>query len=279
MKNILNQLNNPEFNIYNVSFFENGKYSNYSLTSANKCNNCYSVAKAFTATAIGLLCDEGKLSPSDRITDILSSYNDCITDNKWHRATVSDALRHRIGLGIGGLLDIDVDDIKSYNTTDFLKYVFSKELQFEPGEKYIYTDAAFYILSRIVSEISGERLDDYLISRLFNPLEFSEIAWSKCPLGYSMGATGLYLRAEDTVKLGVLYLQKGLFNNKRVLSEEYINKALTMGYGLNKINGKNAYAKGGMHGQLIYFNYDTNVAIACQAYDKKSNGANIILNM
>ena len=279
MKNILAQLSNPEFNVYNISFYEKGTYSNYSISPANKCNNCYSVAKAFTATAIGILCDEGKLSVTEKITDILHSYKDIITDKKWNDVTVADTLRHRTGLGIGGLLDIDVDDIKSYNTDDFLKYVFSTELEFNPGEKYIYTDAAFYILSRVVSERSGERLDDYLMTRLFNPLEFSEIAWSKCPRGYSIGASGLYIRAEDTVKLGVLYLNKGTFNGIRILSEEYIDEALKMGYGLNKIEGKNAYGKGGMFGQIIYFNYDADIAIACQAFDKKGRASNIIRNI
>ena len=57
-------------------------------------------------------------------------------------------------------------------------------------------------------------------------MRFKEFAWSRCPFGYSIGATGLYLRTEDVVKLGILYLNKGMWKEERIISEACVNLVL-----------------------------------------------------
>ena len=52
----------------------------------------------------------------------------------------------------------------------------------------------------------------------------------RCPKGYSIGATGLYLRTEDMVKLGILYLNKGMWKETRVLSEEWVDMVISNEY-------------------------------------------------
>ncbi len=42
-------------------------------------------------------------------------------------------------------------------------------------------------------------------------LAFSEYAWSACPKGHTMSVTGLFVRCEDMVKLGKIYLENGLY--------------------------------------------------------------------
>jgi hypothetical protein len=63
------------------------------------------------------------------------------------------------------------------------------------------------------------------------------------------------------VKLGVLYLNKGLWKGERIVSEEWIDISLEKGYGFSKL--KNGwYGKGGMIGQFLIFNFEENKAIA-----------------
>lgn len=47
-----------------------------------------------------------------------------------------------------------------------------------------------------------------------------------------MGATGLYLRTEDMIKLGILYLNNGVLKDERIISEEWINLVLQIGMNL-----------------------------------------------
>lgn len=235
---------------------------------ANPCNDSYSVAKAFTMTAVGILYDEGKLDICDKITDILCEEYSAVEgrEEKWQNVTVDHALSHRMGI-TKGFLDIDTEDASAYPTDDYLQIVFKYKIGYTPGEDRVYSDAAYYLASRIVEKIAGETLCDFLWKRLFLPLGFREVSWSVCPKGHSMGATGLYIRTEDMVKLGRLYLNGGIWKGERIISEAWIKTALDRGYDLYPRNGKRAYTKGGMNGQRLYFSYDDNLAVAWHAYE------------
>ena len=154
-------------------------------------------------------------------------------DKKWDSVTVDNVIKHKVGFN-EGFLDIDVEDVAGYEQkygtrTDFLKIVLSHNIYFEPGTQFCYSDAAYYLLSRVVTKKSGERLDDFLNSRLFVPLCFSEVAWSHCPQGFPMGATGLYIRTNDMVKVAQLYLNRGMYEGRRYFSEDWYN-TVTVSY-------------------------------------------------
>lgn len=232
---------------------------------ANPNCNCYSVAKAFTVLAIGLLYDKGLLKPTDLLTDILKEYLPSDIDEKWNKVTIHDVLLHKVGFGCG-LLDIDSEDASLYPTNDYLSIVFSAPLKYEPGTVHQYTDAAYYLLSRVVAEISGKDLEDLLRPILMDTMKFKELAWSKCPHGYSIGATGLYIRTEDMVKLGILFLNDGVWRGKRIISSKWVSLVLTNGYEFKSLNN-GWYGKGGMCGQFLIFNTDKKIALACHSYD------------
>jgi CubicO group peptidase (beta-lactamase class C family) len=103
-----------------------------------------------------------------------------------------------------------------------------------------------------VEKVAGEPIDNFLWHELFTPLGFKEMAWSRCPMGHPMGATGLYIRTSDMVKLGAIYLYGGEWKGHRYLSEEWVNIVLTRGYEMRPIDeATGAYGKGGMHGQKL----------------------------
>lgn len=231
----------------------------------NPTCNCYSVAKAFTVTAIGLLYDKGLISTDMLLMDVLGKYKPKNIDEKWMRVTIHDVLTHKVGFGCG-MLDIDCEDASLYPSFDYLDIVLNTKLKYEPGTVYQYTDAAYYLLLRVVSELANTDLENFLRPILMEKMKFKELAWSKCPFGYSMGATGLYIRTEDMIKLGILYLNKGIWMNERILSEEWINIVLENGYEFTHI--KNGwYGKGGMRGQLLAFNPDNGKVVACHSYE------------
>lgn len=232
---------------------------------ANPTCNCYSVAKAFTVMAIGILYDKGLLTLDTRVIDVLNKYLPTDIDEKWSKVTIHDVLLHKVGFG-SGLLDIDCDDASLYQTFDYLNIVFTTKLEYDPGTVYQYTDAAYYLLSRVVAEITHSDIEDFLRPILMETMKFKELAWSKCPKGYSMGATGLYIRTEDMVKLGILYLNKGIWMGNRIISEEWVNLVIANRYEFTHI--KNGwYAKGGMRGQFLMFNFEKGKALAGHSFD------------
>lgn len=232
---------------------------------SNPTCNCYSIAKTFTVLALGILFDKGLLSMDMYIIDILKKYVPNDIDEKWKKVTVEDAILHKVGFN-KGLLDIDVEDASKYKTYDYLDIIFKTKLEYNPGEVYQYTDASYYLLSRVVSEISGVDLLDFLRPILMKKMKFKELAWSKCPNGYSIGATGLYLRTEDMIKLGILFLNKGKWKEERIVSNEWINKVILNEYEFKKLKD-NWYVKEGMRGQILMFNFELNKVIACHSFD------------
>lgn len=238
-----------------------------SIVSANPCCNCYSVAKAFTVTAMGILYDRGLLAPDTLLTDVLADFLPHSIDPKWHNVTMHHLMQHKVGFD-HGVLDIDAEDASQYPSTDYLRLVLSKPLTHEPGTHYQYTDAAFYLLSRVIAKVSGCDLADLLRPVLMDTMRFKEFAWSVCPQGYAMGATGLYLRTEDMVKLGILYLNGGMWKGTRVISQKWVDIVLTNGYELKTL-GCGWYGKGGMYGQMLMLNPQKGLAVACHSFEKK----------
>ena len=236
-----------------------------------RCSNClasYSVAKLFVVTALGMLYDEGKIrreDPVGRYIEIPAG-----ASARWQRVTVGHAVTHRIGFD-EGFLDIDTEDAAEYPDADYLVMVFNHPLAHEPGEHEQYTDAAYYLLSRLVSAVAGETLDAFLRRRLLQPLSFREAAWSCCPLGHPIGATGLYIGAQDMVKLAALYLEGGAWKGKRILSGEWVRMAMEREYELHPYGGGDMLGKCGMYGQAAVFSEKLRCAFAWHAHEKRES--------
>ncbi len=234
---------------------------------ARECQNVYSIAKTFTATAVGILADRGLLRPEETVPAILGSWCPPDYSSAWHKVTVHMLLTHTSGLP-GGCLDIDVMDATAFND-NFIHEVMGLPFVCEPGAERHYADGGFYLLSCIVEKRAGIPLDDFLWRELFRPLGFRDAAWSHCPYGHAMGATGLYTRIEDVVKLGTLYLNGGVWKGRRILSESWCRTALERQYGWDRIH-QTAYSKGGMYGQRLMILPDKGRAVAWQ---NKENGS------
>ena len=246
---------------------------NARFVATNRCQDSYSVAKAFVVTAAGIAYDRGLLRPTDKLTDVLSAYVPADVDPRWHNITVDDALLHKMGLP-SGFLDIDAQDSRAFGT-DYLHYTFTYPFEKDPCVERCYTDGAYYLLSRAVEQVTGEPIDTLLWPVLFAPLGFKEVAWSRCPQGHPMGATGLYIRTEDTVKLGEVYRCGGLWNGQRIVSEEWVNLVLSRGYELRPTGIGSSYAKGGMYGQKLAVFPDKKLSVAWHGF-KGKGGDNLL---
>lgn len=257
------------YTVYRVAEIKDGGEPEVVTTiPTNACQNSYSVAKAFVVTAIGILYDRGLIKPEDRITEILSEECPDDVDPRWHEITVHDALLHRLGLP-GGFLDIDTHKAEEFGR-DYLTYMFKYPFDHEPRVQRSYTDGAYYMLARIVEKKAGMPIDNFLWDTLFYPLGFQEMAWSRCPMGHPMGATGLYIRTKDMVKLGQVYLSGGMYGDTRIVSEEWVNLTLQNGYELNKMKA-NTYGKGGMNGQQLWVFPEKNRVVAWHGYTRHNS--------
>jgi len=260
-------------NVIRYALYENGDISENEIVKSYPCSNCYSISKAFTATAIGLLYDMGKVGPDDYIVEILKDELPKKYDDNLKKVKIRHLLTHTTGFAEGCLFE---GDRYTHGTDDFLDFALSAPVPHEPGTVAVYSNTSTYILSRAVEKISGLRMDLFLRQHLFSKIGITQYAWECCPLGHTMGATGLYLPTRDMLRLGILFLNKGLWENTRVISEKWVDMAASVQAGQNNsgfgfwIDGDNGgYSASGAFSQTLCVIPDRNIVFAEHAFESE----------
>ena len=175
----------------------------------------HSMSKTVTGMAIGILCDDGALSVDQTLVSIFP--DEKYTDERFAFITVDHLLTMRSG--------IPFSEAGSVTETDWTGAIFRSSLSFDPGTKFKYNSMNSYMLAKIVEKVSGEPFVDFVANRLFLPLGIDNYFWEKGPEGVEKGGWGLYLTAESWGTLGLMVLEGGVFNERRILSAEWIEAA------------------------------------------------------
>lgn len=185
--------------------------------------NIYSHSKSFTSTMVGIAIDEGMISFDTRLVDV---FRDEIDDENYKRLydiKLIDLLTMRSGFGKAYLMTDQRKSGQGY--PDYLQYMFTRELLGKPGELFAYSNGDTYLCARMVQKVYNRDFRDLCYEKIFVPLEIGFPSWGVDPLGYCLAATSLDLNVEDMNKLGILYLNKGAYKGKRIVSEKFVNMA------------------------------------------------------
>ena len=228
-----------------------------------------SVGKQFTATAVMLLVEEGKIKLDESIGTYLPD-----VPESWKPITVRHLLSHT-----GGMTDYpeDFDFRRDYTEDDLLKRAKEIPLAFKPGEKWQYSNLGFVTLGIMISKVTGRFYGEFLQERIFKPLGMTstriineaDIIQNRAA-GYrlvqgavknqnwvspSMNTTAdgsLYLTALDMMKWDE-GLTAGKLLKKTSLDEMWspikLNDGKThpygFGWGVRQVNGKRVIEHGG----------------------------------
>jgi CubicO group peptidase (beta-lactamase class C family) len=139
--------------------------SNVELQVAVKTETVFqsgSVGKQFTATAVMMLVEEGKIKLDDPITKYLKG-----APASWNRVTIRELLSHT-----AGFTDYPekFDFRKDYTEADLLKIVEGIPLAFPPGTNYSYANLGYLTLGILIHQVTGKFYGDFLQERIFQPL-------------------------------------------------------------------------------------------------------------
>ena len=182
--------------------------------------NVYSASKSFTSCAVGFAVQEGLISLDEKLVDAFADDLPEEVSENLAKATVKDLLTMCLGQEKGSLMGAQRPQ---YREEDWVKLSLSIPFIYEPGTHFVYNNVGPYLAGILVQRRSGCRdLIDYLMPRLFRPLGIRRPTWECDPKGQTFGAGGLFLTLSELHKLGLLYLQKGCWNGKQLLSEEWI---------------------------------------------------------
>ncbi len=124
-----------------------------------------SMGKQFTATAVMMLVEEGKLSLDDKLTKFFPDGPEA-----WRNITVRHLLTHTSGMGD---YPDDFDLRRDYTEDEMVQRIKAIPLAFQPGEKWSYSNLAYVTLGVLIHKVSGKFYGDFLQERVFKPLGMS----------------------------------------------------------------------------------------------------------
>jgi hypothetical protein len=220
----------------------------------------FSVTKSFTGIGVGIACDKGLLRLDD---SVIGFYPDKLPDE------ISENLRamrvkHLLSMSCG-IHENTYADL--YPQPDWAKAFLAQDFPHEPGTFYRYSTHASHMLAAIVERVTGRSFYDFLRENLFTPLGIRESTWETCAQGITAGGMGLGLTVDSVAKFAQMLLDGGVYDGKRIVSEEYIRAATTEqsdnrslekdrhknGYGYHiRIDHDGSFFHPGAFGQLWY---------------------------
>jgi CubicO group peptidase (beta-lactamase class C family) len=184
---------------------------------ADKKHVMWSLSKSFNSTAVGLAIEEGKLSLADPVLKFFPAEAPADPSENLKAMTVRDLLTMSGGH--------DVEPKFNLTSGPAVKDILAHPVVHKPGTYFRYNSPGSYMLSAIVTKATGQKVIDYLMPRLFEPLGIESPEWGTSTEGYNLGGWGLFIRTEDIAKFGQLYLQKGKWNGKQLLPEKWVEAA------------------------------------------------------
>jgi len=182
----------------------------------------YSLSKSFTSIAVGMAMDEGLLALETPLSQIFArEFSDlgAKADDRVRRMTIRNLLT--MSTGMESEYWAWDDPSTENNIISFL----SGPLKDDPGQAFRYSTIATYMLSAAVTRVTGKTLVEYLEPRLFSPLGIDYDWELDGKTGVNMGGFGLSVATEDIAKFGQMVLQKGMWEGRRLVSENWIAEA------------------------------------------------------
>jgi CubicO group peptidase (beta-lactamase class C family) len=225
-----------------------------------------SMTKPITAVGVMILVEEGKLAVADPVEKYLPEFKgqwliaarsaDGLTLKKPARPiTIHDLLTHTSGLPGG--MPVGLSDLytrRNHTLAEAVMAFSQRPLDFEPGSKWAYCNAGIDTLGRLIEVASGERYEEFLKKRIFDPLgmvdttfypskqqlERTALTYDKKegklipvsdpiigpPAGalYPVPAGGLYSTAADLAKFYQMMLNKGSLGKAHILSAKSVEE-------------------------------------------------------
>lgn len=242
-------------------------FGNFSQLSPS---NIFSITKAITALLCGIAIDEGYMSLTDPVTKYITELNNA--DPLFKELTIEHLLDMRTG----------IDFQESYGWNPFSKMAklyYGKDVvnQFKklhfiskPGTAHYYNSMATALLGVAIERAVGTPYSHYLQEKVWKPLDMEADAFislddSKHRQAKAYG--GLVSNVRDLAKIGRLYINGGEYNNKRIVSKEWIdrsthssldNEAYSLGWNniITRIDGKDIVTPRffaiGLFGQVLF---------------------------
>lgn len=247
-----------------------------SMTS-DRLATVFSVSKSINSLLCGIAVDDGYIhSIDDAVTEYLPELKK--KDPMWQKLTIRHLLDMRSGLDFDDTYYLNLKGLKRLHAMarlnyghNLMKQIRGLKFRCEPGTDHRYESMTAQILGVVIERASGKRFADYLSEKVWKPLQMESPALinidsRKHDVAHAFG--GITLTLKDLAKIGRLYLNRGMWDGKRIVSEEWIRQSTEYNtsndgyhfnwYNLSSVNHPKeqypGYYAEGIKGQVLYVN-------------------------
>lgn len=185
-----------------------------------------SISKSVTSVIVGSAVQHGLLPDLDRkVLDYYPEYADILVGEK-----AAITLKHLLTMTSGLAFDENTypygdarnDVTRLFSEADPIRFVLAKPLTSMPGERFFYNSGTVNVLAAIVARAAGMKFLDFANARLFDVLHVEGGRWQAFPGGGIFASGGLFIRARELAKIGLLFLDDGVWQGAQVVSPAWI---------------------------------------------------------
>jgi CubicO group peptidase (beta-lactamase class C family) len=187
-----------------------------------------SVTKSVLSLLFGIALDRGLVrDPDASVFDHFPEYEDLRTPEK---ARIS--LRHLLMMSSGQewneyipYSDPNNSEMAMLRSGDRWRFALQAELVAAPGSIWNYSGGCTELLGAVISRATGKAIDAFAREALFEPLGISDVGWGLYRDQAPSVASGLQMRPRDLAKIGQLVLRRGNWDDKQIVSRQWIDQS------------------------------------------------------
>jgi len=239
----------------------------------------WSITKSFMSMLTGIALDSGNIrSVSEQAFRYMPEYRRYAYPELLP-LTIEECLTMRSGIDYDNS-GLEEEEILARVPNDLTRYILERPMKYLPGEVTDYKNSDPQLLVKVISKATKKDLIDFAKDNIFSPLGIEDFLWSRNRDNTPYGGFGLFLTPRAMAKTGQMLLNKGVWKEQRILSEEWIAKASTpkttingyeYGYYFWIDSERGIFWAWGARGQFIFVvpEKDLVVVIASDPYGEK----------
>lgn len=207
--------------------FKLGKYTGEYGFDRDDLHTLCSATKSVTSALLGIAIDKEYIeSVDEKVFDFFPQCSDLLSLSP---GKANLTIRHLLTMSSGlqwddestSYYDPSNDMYRLFTSSDPIRFILSKELVKTPGTFFEYANCNTNLIGEIVHVATKQRLDLFCDSLLFSKLGIEIYEWQKIKPEIIFTSGDLMLRPRDMAKFGQLFLNKGIWDGERVISEEW----------------------------------------------------------
>ena len=239
----VNDIEKNGWNVFGTEVYQDGTLIHEWGDTRDGLHELYSATKTVLSVAFGIVYDRGLIGLDDPILKYIS----VPAKPGWEKITV----RRLLTMSIPGL---------PFRAEGDNWIEFSLNCDVDPDEcGFNYSNICTYLTGVALANVLGSDLGRFIEDEILAPLDIKDYEYSRSPEGYFYGASGMKMSVHDLSKFGLLLMNEGVYEGRRIVSAEYVKMATSVqqmnregGYGFYVWKYRDGYSINGKCKQKCY---------------------------